>query len=451
LVLAVVIVVNLSVAFLFHFIKPNVHHQAHEVIMTYHSLSTPFIGIVSLLFLEIIEIRSRVYKLIKYTAAIGGICGGIGAIFWAYTDWFLLHHLFLVGLSLLFICALLLVYGLIPGKEVRETEYYRDIPKIAGFNILHLSSVIVVGSMIVFAIFGAVAAIIMLAIDEPFFLVEFEYVFNRGIDKELFQELASFHMRLMNALLLTGVLLLTFRYTRVKGKFAKIGLWFILIGVIAMTVGYFLVLVMGKTANAILMPARALILFTGVIVAFDGWIKVSKEELDSEYGSASFGSKIMALLRNPLRLSMLVTFFLAGFIVIIPGMVIVANLEAYRNILNYPVERNFATGHPHVLITLGAIVVFSIIIHNLIPKNKIRKIIGWILFASQLIVFPTAAFYFLRDPLDTVAESALTHIIIGGLILLFVDVLLFLGLIIHQAIFKREKLSEDIIPFVIEQ
>jgi len=83
---------------------------------------------------------------------------------------------------------------------VKEAEYYRDIPKIAGFNILHLSSVIVIGSMIVFAIFGALAAIIMLAIDEPFFLVEFEYVFNRGIDKELFQELASFHMRLMNAL-----------------------------------------------------------------------------------------------------------------------------------------------------------------------------------------------------------------------------------------------------------
>jgi hypothetical protein len=442
--------VNLCIAFLLHFIKPSVHHQAHEVIMTYHSISTPFIGIVSLLFLEIIEIRSRVYKLIKYTAAIGGICGGIGAIFWAYTDLFLLHHLFLVGLSLLFLCAIFLVYGLIPGKEVKEAEYYRDIPKIAGFNILHLSSVIVIGSMIVFAIFGALAAIIMLAIDEPFFLVEFEYVFNRGIDKELFQELASFHMRLMNALLLTGVLILTFRYTRVKGKFAKIGLWFILIGVVAMTVGYFLVLVMGKAANAILMPARALILFTGVIVAFDGWIKVSKEELGSEYVSASFGSKIMALLKNPLRLSMFVTYFLAGFIVVIPGMLIVTDLETYRNILNYPVERNFATGHPHVLITLGAIVVFSIIIHNLIPKNKMRKIIGWILLASQLIIFPTAAFYFLRDPLDTVVESALAHIIIGGLVLLFVDLLLFLGLTLHQAIFKRENFSEDINPFVIE-
>ena len=363
---------------------------------------------------------------------------------------FLLHHLFLVGLSLLFLCAIFLVYGLIPGKEVKEAEYYRDIPKIAGFNILHLSSVIVIGSMIVFAIFGALAAIIMLAIDEPFFLVEFEYVFNRGIDKELFQELASFHMRLMNALLLTGVLILTFRYTRVKGKFAKIGLWFILIGVVAMTVGYFLVLVMGKAANAILMPARALILFTGVIVAFDGWIKVSKEELGSEYGSASLGSKIMALLKKPLRLSMFVTYFLAGFIVVIPGMLIVTDLETYRNILNYPVERNFATGHPHVLITLGAIVVFSIIIHNLIPKNKMRKIIGWILLASQLIIFPTAAFYFLRDPLDTVVESALAHIIIGGLVLLFVDLLLFLGLTLHQAIFKREKFSEDINPFVIE-
>ena len=432
------------------FWNPTVHHTAHRVIMTYHSISTPFIGIVTLLFLDIIEMRSRVIKPIKYMAAIGGICGGIGAIFWAYTDFFLLHHMFLVGLSLLFACSVLLVYGLIPGKEVEESDYYRGIPKIAGFNILHLSAVIVIGSMIVFAIFGGVAAIIMLEIDEPFFLVEIEYVLFRGTPKELFQELASFHMRLMNALLLTGVLILIFRYTGVKGKLAKIGLWLLLIGVIAMTAGYFLVLVMGKAANAILMPARAFILFTGVIIAFYGWREVAKEEIGSEYESSSLNSKITAVLKNPLRLSMFIPFFLAGLIVVIPGMVIVGDLDAYRNPSNFIVERNFATGHPHILITLGAIVIFCLIIHNLIPKNLLRKIIGWSLFASMLLAFPASTFYFLRSPTDAAGELILKSIILGGLFLLFFDILLFLGLIVHQAIFKREKFSENIIPLVIE-
>ena len=76
-------------------------------------------------------------------------------------------------------------------------------------------------------------------IDEPFFLVEIEYVLFRGTPKELFQELASFHMRLMNALLLTGVMILTFRYTGVKGKCAKIGLWMLLIGVLALVPIFF--------------------------------------------------------------------------------------------------------------------------------------------------------------------------------------------------------------------
>jgi len=390
--------------------------------------------------------RSKVKKLIKYMAVIGGICGGIGAIFWAYTDIFELHHVFLVGLGLLFACAVLLVFGLIPGKEVKESEYYRDIPKIAGFNILHLSAVITIGSMIVFAIFGALAAIIMLDLGEPFFLVEREFIIRT--DKELFQELASFHMRLMNALMLTGVLTLIFRYTGVKGKLAKIGLWFLLIGVVAMTAGYFLMLVMGKAANAILMPARALILFTGVIIAFDGWRKVSKEELGSEYNSSSLGSKIAALLKNPLRLTMFVPFFLAGLIVVIPGMLIVANLEAYR--ANPDVESSFAFGHPHVLITLGAIVVFCLILHNMIPKNILRKVFGWTLFASLLIIFPAAAFYFLRSPTDVAGELALKFTILGGLFLLFVDLLLFVGLVVYHAIFKREKFSENIIPLIIE-
>jgi len=428
------------------FWNPVVHLEAPRVIMTYHSMSTPFIGILTLFFLDIIEMRSKVKKLIKYMAVIGGICGGIGAIFWAYTDIFELHHVFLVGLGLLFACAVLLVFGLIPGKEVKESEYYRDIPKIAGFNILHLSAVITIGSMIVFAIFGALAAIIMLDLGEPFFLVEREFIIRT--DKELFQELASFHMRLMNALMLTGVLTLIFRYTGVKGKLAKIGLWFLLIGVVAMTAGYFLMLVMGKAANAILMPARALILFTGVIIAFDGWRKVSKEELGSEYNSSSLGSKIAALLKNPLRLTMFVPFFLAGLIVVIPGMLIVANLEAYR--ANPDVESSFAFGHPHVLITLGAIVVFCLILHNMIPKNILRKVFGWTLFASLLIIFPAAAFYFLRSPTDVAGELALKFTILGGLFLLFVDLLLFVGLVVYHAIFKREKFSENIIPLVIE-
>jgi hypothetical protein len=413
-------------------------------------MSTPFIGIVTLFFIEIIEMRSKVIKPLKYMAFIGGVCGGIGAIFWAYTDFFLLHHVFLVGLSLLLTCAVLLVYGLIPGKEVKDSEYYRDIPKIGGFNILHLSAVIVIVSMIVFAFFGAIAAIIMLGIDEPFFLVEIEYVLFRATPKVLFQELASFHMRLMNALLFTGVLILIFRYVGVKGKLAKIGLWMVLIGVIAMTAGYFLMLVMGKAANAILMPARALILFTGVIIALYGWREVSREEIGSGYESASLGSKITAVFKNPLRLSMFIPFFLAGLIVVLPGMFVVADLEAYRNPSNYIVERNFATGHPHTLITLGAIVVFCLIIHNMIPKNKLRKIIGWTLLASMLLTFPAAAFYFLRSPTDATGELVLKFIILGGLFLLFFDVLLFLGLIVYQAIFKREKVSEKIIPLVIE-
>ena len=132
----------------------------------------------------------------------------------------------------------------------------------------------------------------------------------------------------------------------------------LLLGVIAMTAGYFLVFVMGKAANAILMPARAFILFTGVIIAVYGWREVAKEEIGSEYESSSFSSKIIAVLKNPLRLSMFTPFFLAGIIVVIPGLVIVADLDAYRDISNYVVERNFATGHPHILITLGAIVVF---------------------------------------------------------------------------------------------
>jgi hypothetical protein len=77
-------------------------------------------------------------------------------------------------------------------------------------------------------------------------------------------------------------------------------------------------------------------------------------------------------------------------------------------------------------------------------------VFGWTLFASLFIIFPASAFFFLRSPFDAVGESILRQIIFTGFFLLFFDLVLFLALFIHQALFKREKFSEDLISFVIE-
>lgn len=457
--MSIVIVVNITIAFSYHMIYEAslihgasgnlVHHKAHRVIMIYHSLSTPFVGIVTILFLDIFEVRKNVIEPIKYLVFVGGICAGIGATFWAYTTIFELHHIFLIDLVLLFLGGGLLCYGLLPGTEVKESEYIRDFPKIGGYDILSLSGFIVVGGMLVFIVFGLTAAVIMLVIDEQFFFIEVEFLI-RG-PKELFQELASFHMRLTSALFLTGILILIFRYTEVKGKGARIGAWLLLLGSIAMTAGYFLMLLMGGAANAILMPARALILCTGVIIALYAWIQVSKEELGDRYRTASLSDKIKGLLRNPLRLGMYIPFFLAVFVVVIPGLVIASDLEAYRLPLNYDVEKSFATGHPHTLITLGAITIFCLLLHNLISRNsgfgnRMRKITGWLIIATELISFPLAAFYFLRPPGNIALQTAMMHMIISGLFLLFADVLIYFGLIIYQAIKESKSFSEEIIP-----
>jgi len=419
--------------------------------MVYHSLSTPFIGIVLLLFLEFLEIRKKVVKPIKWMAVIGGVSCGIGATFWAYTNLFILHHLFVAGLGVLFLCAILLCYGLIPGEEVKTSDYYNDIPKIKNFNLIHLNALIVILGMIVFTIFGALAALIMLTEDPPvhFFLLEEVYL-NRTSPKEIYQELASFHGRLTTALFLTGILILLFRYTKVKGKAAKWGLWMLLAGTIAMTAGYFLMIFMGKAANAILMPARGLILITGAIIAIYAWREIAKEELGKDFTGASRGNKIKASLKNPLRIGMYLPFILAGLVVVIPGLFIVADLDNYRDISNRLVERNFATGHPHSLITLAAITVFCLLVNDLLPKNIWRKIIGWTLIASQLITFPTAALYYFRDPTNYTLGTAYKHIILSGLFLLLIDILIYVVLLVRQTIIKREWVKENIKPFIKE-
>ncbi|MHA2124124.1 MAG: hypothetical protein ACW99E_02345 [Promethearchaeota archaeon] len=460
-ILSIIIIINISIAFSYHMLYDaslihgasgnQVHHKAHRVIMIYHSLSAPFVGIVVLLFLDIFEVRRNIIRPIKYLVFLGGVCSGIGATFWAYTYIFELHHIFLIGLVLLFLGGGLLCYGLIPGAESKESKYLQGLPKIGRFDILSLSGLIVIGGMLVFIVFGLIAAVIMLVIDEPFFFIE--EVFLIRTPKEFYQELASFHMRLTTALFLTGILVLIFRYVELKGRAANIGAWLLLTGAVAMTAGYFLMIFMGKSANAILMPARALILFTGIITALHAWIQVSKEELGERYGSASLSEKIKGLLRNPLRFGMFIPFFLAGFVVVIPGLAIVADLGSYRELLNYPVEKSFATGHPHILITLGAITIFCLLIHNTISYKtvfgrRIRKIIGWSLIVNQFTAFPVAAFYFLRSPTNASIEVAMRHIIISSLFILLADVLIYFGLIVYNLLKDRKSFSETIIPLV---
>jgi hypothetical protein len=250
----------------------------------------------------------------------------------------------------------------------------------------------------------------------------------------------------MSALFLTGILVLIFRYTGVKGKAAKVGQWLLLPGTVAMTAGYFLMIFMGKAANSILMPARGLILFTGVIIAFSGWIQLSKEHLGEGYKSSSWRDKMIAVIKNPLRFGMYIPFFLAGFVVVIPGLVIEADLEAYRSVFNYAVEREFASGHPHTLITLGAIVVFCMILYNIIPKNRLRIILGWSIIAGQLITFPAAGLYFLRSPTDIVTQTILKSFVLAGLFLLFAVLVIYLGFMVYLLISNREKVAENVGP-----
>ena len=467
-ILSVIIIVNLTIAFSYHMLNwisgpgiSGVHHVEHRVIMIYHSLSAPAIAIVTLLFLEIFETRRSISilkyknqnlkKIIKFMVTIGGVCAGIGATFWAYYDGILgfsLHHIFVGGLSIIFFSGILLLYALIPGPEVKESDYFKELPKIGGVNLLSLNALIVIGGVIVFVLFGLTAAIIMLITDEPFFFIEWAYVIFRATPKELFQELASFHMRLTAALFLTGIIILLFKYTKVKGKAAKIGLWLLLPGTVAMTAGYFLMIFMGKAANSILMPARALILFTGVIIAIYGWIEVSKEDLGNDYSSTSRGKKILAVFKNPLRFSMYIPFFIAGLVVVIPGLVIVADLAAYREISNQAVELSFAMGHPHILATLGAIVIFTLVVHNTIPKGIPRDAIGLLITVGSIITFSAAPFYFLRSATDSLAHDFLKSMILVGLFIILTALIIFIILLIHQLLTNREKLAENIIPLV---
>ena len=450
LILSIILVINVAIALLYYVIPGawTMNYQAHRLIMFYHSLAGPFVGIVALLFVEIFAIRAKVINPIKYLVAVGGLCTGIGATIFAYTPFVVFHYVFIFGLALLFVVGLLLFYGLIPGEEAKRDDYYNEIPKIAGLNLLHLSALIIIGAVLLYAIYGAVAKIMIMVEGVDLFLIEDAFLI-RG-PKLTYKVAASLHLRLSSANFLSALCVLIFGYAKAKGKAATFGLLLLIIGSIAMTAGYYILREIGGVANGLIYPARTLILFTGIIVAFYAWHKLSKEELGGEYGHASLSDKIVAVFKNPLRFGMYLPFFFAGFFVVLPGflMIVQIGLSNYRDAANYVVERGFAAGHEHALFGMAAIAIISMILHSILPKDRNRKILGWLLIVAQLLIFPAASLFFLRSPTDVAAAVVLQTFMYSGVVVLFAVSIIYLALVINKLVLKREDISDEIKPFV---
>jgi hypothetical protein len=398
--------------------------KAGRLVMVYHSIAVPFIAVCAYFVLEFMDVREKFKTRVKWPLFIGSTLASACAILFAYVfpEGWILHGLYLVGLSLTFYAGVMLLLGIFPTRNFPKRDPETSLNVLIGQLALTLVAICVLISVVlgaaVGAFFGQEGLTVMLA---EYFLRHDFYPYEVA---ELFIDGIKAHLHVMLALIDIIILLIVYRYTvpDQKGRWYLISMILAIPGMFILSIGAWFVtfnsLVSWPFDMHYLIYAGAAILVTvGVILAFTGWNKMSKELLGDSYESASWFTRTKAIFREPVKFALYFQFIWVNFVMTFGGIFLALSLRGptdpegaspLTNVLGLvsfrdgplAVETTVARGHWHVLSTVSAIILLLLFIDMLDIQGMARKVMGWLFFAGSVIAFGLATIYLYFPHLD---------------------------------------------------
>lgn len=321
-----------------------------RVIFVYHSLAVPFVCALLYLYFFIFNQDS---KQIAQLATAGYILTSTGGLSFAYlyNNW-ILHGIFIFGLSLVFFAGVLFLKGLC--LDLRKKFSWEKLT-------YSLTALFVLVSVII----GASVA--------SYFGNGFQAFLAEDVlrsSHNLFQRAIIAHLHVLLALIDIFLLLLIISALVIEEKLKKSLLILTVIGMIVVTLGTWAVMPWEKIAHKVINFGSAFLLLPAFILA----VYIFKEKpSDAPWMGISF--YLIAV----------------NFFVTAPGVYVAINLEKFRH-LPYSLERTFAVGHWHVLATITAVLAFLLLVALSLEGNK-RQVVGWLATIGSAVAFSAAFFY----------------------------------------------------------
>lgn len=398
--------------------------KAGRLIMVYHSIALPFIAACTYFVLEFMDVREKFKTRVKWPLFIGSTLASASAILFAYVfpEGWLLHGLYLVGLSLTFYAGVMLLIGIFPTKSFPERDPDAGRNVFMGQFALTLVAICVLISVAlgaaVGAFFGQEGLTVMLA---EYFLREDLYPY---MVEHLFIDAIKAHLHVILALIDVIILLVVYRYTvpDQKGRWYFISMLLAIPGMLILSIGAWLVtfnslIEFPFDMHYLIYVGAAILVTVGVILAFTGWNKISKEFLGDSYESASFFTRTKAVFKDPVKFALYFQFIWVNIVMTLGGIFLALSLRGptdpegaspFTKVLGFisfrdgplAVETTVARGHWHILSTLSAIILLLLIIDMLDIQGMARKAMGWLFFAGSVIAFGLGLIYLYFPHLD---------------------------------------------------
>ncbi len=365
-----------------------------RIILLYHSIAMAVIAIEVYFITAIVPMKDSQRISINTMVTFGylfTLIFGLGFGYWGHI--WIFHGLYLVGLALMFFAGVLLSVALWPFRKefpVKDRAYAHgpggiDQERSAFFTM----TIATLGSVSVGAIPGS------------YFGNGFESFLAENIirepEKTALQLAVIGHLHIMLVLIAVAIMLIVSRWFDFKGIWHKLAMPLTIWGTITITLGAWLVVPFETMAHNIIYIGSSLVMLAALFLVIFGFRKLVDEGL-AERGivKASFGQKLRALLRDPLKFGALWQMVYMNFTTSGPGIIMAITLD--KIIRKGPArdERIILTGHWHMLAAIIATISLFYFADQVGLKGKARQVFGWAILIGSDVAFAAVGIFELK-------------------------------------------------------
>ena len=355
-----------------------------RIIILYHTIAMAVIAIETYMVTSLLKMKPFFKTAINAIITAGYLITMVFGLGFAYFghNW-ALHGLYIFGLSLMFTAGTLLVIALWPWNPayfVTDTEYAHSKK---GVDIERTAFFATALTTVISALFGAVPG--------SFFGNGFEVFLAENVirfpHKTTMQYSIIGHLHIMLALIAIMITLIIGRWLNFRGALHKIAMPLMILGTIVLNLGVWGVATpLEPIAHMIIYVGATPSMLAALLLLIWEWGQLIREGTAGTK-APTFGQKVSALIRDPLRFGPLWQMLFMNFTTSGLGIFMAIRLDEIFRIWPAREERIELTGHWHVLSAIVATIILLYYGDMIGLKGRLRQWYGWGIIVLSDIAF----------------------------------------------------------------
>ncbi len=378
-----------------------------RIIILYHSIAMAVVAIETYMITGLLQMGDFYKTAVRARITVGYLLAmifGMGFAYWGH-NW-ILHGVYITGLSLVFFAGVLLVIALWPWNKAYHQPDKRYARTGGGVDLERIAFFATALTTVLSALFGAAPG--------AYYGNGFETVLAENIirlpDKTVMQYSVIGHLHIMLALIAVMLTLIVGRWMNFRGILHKIAMPLIILGTIVLNLGVWgVVTPLEPIAHMVIYVGATPAMLGALLLVIFAWDKLIREGV-AGIKKPSGGQKLKALLRDPLKFGPFWQMVFMNFTVSGIGIFYAVRLDEIFRLWAHREERIELTGHWHVLSAIVATIILLYYGDMIGLKGKVRQLYGWgIIGLSDLAFAAVTIFEIKRLFISEAAQQPLVN------------------------------------------